>query len=728
MSKFRKPFLRIIADVLIFMVIAFTAGYNLEAQEQLLPLRPFKTDVPPVIDGVLDDPVWQKAPYETGFKTFHPDYGIDMVEKTLVYYAHDLENLYFAFRCFDSQPDQIKASINSRDNIRPDDWICLNLDSFNDQQSLYALYCNPMGIQGDSRFEGGVEDFSVDVVWYSSGRIDAKGYVVELKIPFKSIRFSHKEPVEMGVIFERKINRASEAGTYPPLDPDQGPNFLTQTRTLVFYDIKHYTLFELLPAVTYNRRSFADKGKLTSAGGSGDLSLTAKYGLTSRLILDGSYNPDFSQVEADAGQVDFNLRYALFFPEKRPFFLEGLEKFNYGGSDPGDPIRAIVHTRRIVDPLVGLKLNGRVGDKNSLAFIYALDELADSEDEDYAHFSIFRYKRALSKDSFIGGMYTGRDRKMGFNRVMGIDGQLRLTPSSIFGYFAFLSQTKTEKTSPGENGHALGLHYLYNTRDMVLMFGFQDITKDFQTETGYMTRAGVSRLRSGFLWMFYPRSKIIQRIDPMIHSTQIKDKFSNLYETYNSFDLRFVLQRNSSIQVGGSYATEVFLGEKFKTSKLRVSCRSQLTKQFFVSLDFKYGQKIRYIENPYQGKGSDASGTITFLPSEKLHLDLRLSFSNFSRESDSKTEYSYTIIRSKNTYQMNKYLFFRAIVEYNSFRRRLITDFLASFTYIPGTVIHVGYGALYEKIKWDGGEYRDADRFLETERGFFFKASFLWRL
>jgi len=698
------------------------------AQEKLLPLKPLKTDTPPAIDGILDDPVWQKAPHVTGFKTWHPDYGIEMVDKTVVYYAYDRENLYFAFRCYDSQPDKIKASVSSRDNISPDDWICINLDSFNDQQSLYALYCNPMGIQGDSRFEGGNEDFSVDVVWYSEGRIDDQGYTIELKIPFKSIRFSHKNPVEMGVIFERRISRRSESGTYPPLDPAQGPNFLTQTRTLIFYDIKHYTLFEVLPAVTYSHRSSMDAGKLTTPGGAGDLSLTAKYGITSRLIFDGTYNPDFSQVEADAGQVDFNLRYALFFPEKRPFFLEGLEKFNFGGYDSSDPLRAVVHTRTIVDPLMGLKLNGKIGEKNTLATIYAMDELPEEEEEDYAHFGIFRYKRALAKDSYLGGFYTARERKSGYNRVLGLDGQLRITQSSIFGYHAFMSQSKLNENSPKDDGHALGLHYFYHTRDWILMLGLQDIAKDFRTETGYITRTGITRFRSGVLRMFHLSSKIVKRIDPMIHSFQIKDKFSDLYETFNSFDLRFILLRNSYILFGYRYATEVFLDERFSTNTARFIASSQFTKQFSFSLTYYHGNKIRYVSDPYQGRGNNASASVTYLPSEKLHLELSLIYSDFYRTSDSVKEYDYTIIRSRNTYQVNKYLFFRGIVEYNSFRKRLMTDFLASFTYIPGTVIHIGYGSLYEKIKWVDGEYRTSDSFLETQRGFFFKASFLWRI
>jgi hypothetical protein len=228
--------------------------------------------------------------------------------------------------------------------------------------------------------------------------------------------------------------------------------------------------------------------------------------------------------------------------------------------------------------------------------------------------------------------------------------------------------------------------------------------------------------------MFYPKSKIIQRIDPMIHSTQTRDKFSDLYETFNSIDLRLLFLRNSTILAGYRYATEVFLDEKFNTSIVRMIASSQFTKQFSFSVSYYYGKKIRYVANPYQGSGSDASATMNYLPSEKLHLDLSLIYSDFYRDSDSGKEFDYTIIRSRNTYQVNKYLFFRGIVEYNSFYKQLMTDFLASFTYIPGTVIHVGYGSLYERIKWEGGEYISADRFLETRRGFFFKASFLWRL
>ncbi|MEX1139819.1 MAG: DUF5916 domain-containing protein, partial [Bacteroidota bacterium] len=287
------------------------------------PLRPVKTDSPPVIDGILNDSVWQSAPRVSGFKTFIPDFGKIMPESTQVYMAYDRENLYFAYYCYDSDPSSIKAEVTNRDNIRRHDWICINLDSFNDQQALYGFYVNPLGIQEDSRFAAGGEDMGIDFVWYSAGKIVEDGYIVEVQIPLKSIRYASTNPVEMSVVFERRVSRRSEQATFPPLDPKAGYAFLTQMKPILYDDIEHYTLFEALPAVTYRQDFQDEQGTLRRYVNKGEGSLTMKYGLTSDLILDAAYNPDFSQVESDAGQVDVNLRSGIFFAEKRPFFLEG---------------------------------------------------------------------------------------------------------------------------------------------------------------------------------------------------------------------------------------------------------------------------------------------------------------------------------------------------------------------------------------------------------------------
>ncbi len=727
----RTMFSAIICLFMILITSSAVLSQNKTASQQneLEPFLPYKTDNPPVIDGVLDDAVWQEAPWETGFKTYTPDYNINMVENTKVYYAYDRENLYFAFKCYDSMPDKIKASVTSRDNIYTDDWICINLDSFNDHQSLYCFYVNPFGIQGDSRGTATNEDRSIDIVWYSAGKIDKDGYSVELKVPFKSIRFSHKEPVEMGVIFERIISRRSEAGTYPALDPRQGPNFLTQTRTLVYNDIKHYRLFEVLPAVTYGRNSAIDKGDMKFTGDNSDISLTAKYGLTSHMILDGTYNPDFSQVEADAGQIDLNQRFPLYFEEKRPFFLEGREKFSFGGNAFGDPVGAIVHTRTIRDPIAGIKLNGKIGDKNTIASIYAVDELQEGDKEgDYANFAVLRYKRSLKQDSYIGGFYTGREVKNGHNRLIGSDGLIRLAGSSTVGYYGLLSRNEETGSNKRLTGHAAGFDYMYNTRKMTLVLGGTDTSEDFITKTGYYTRTGFTRMLGNFAPRFYPKSKIIRRIDPGITSLYTRDNIYDMNEYFNSFSLRFMMWRNSNITLRSRFANEIFLGQKFDTNNFNVSGGSQFTKQLFFFLSYTYGKKIRYTANPYQGRGTSANATVMYQPSDKMYSSLNISYSDFIRESDSVKEYDYTIVRSRNTYQVNKYLFFRGIFEYNSHYKILSTDFLASFTYIPGTVIHIGYGSTYRKLQWEDSRYTESDNFLEFNRGLFCKASYLWRL
>ncbi len=499
------------------------------------PLTPIRADTPPKIDGILDDEVWVHAPSVTGFKTWQPDFGKDMTEKTQAYFAYDRENLYFAFRCFDREPGKIKTSISNRDSIRSDDWIGINLDSFNDQQSAYSFYINPMGIQEDSRFAAGFEDIGFDVVWFSAGTVDEEGYKVEVRIPFKSIRYSNTDRVEMGVVFQRHITRYSEKGTYPALDPARGPQadaFQTQMHPIAYDDVERYTLLELLPAVTHSQRDALSEEKLVDAGDQTDLSLTVKYGITSDLILDGTVNPDFSQVESDAGQVDINLRSPLFFPEKRPFFLEGNEYFNFAGPNQWDFFRAVVHTRNIVNPYAGVKVSGKLGKKNTIATILARDE-SPFEGEafgDYADFAIFRYKRSLREDSYIGGFYTARERESGYNRLAGADALFRINPSSTLGMHAFLTQTVLERFAPREDGHTVGVEYNYSTRNLGVGLAVLDISEKFRPETGYLLREGVSKTR---IWMgpkFYPKSDVLQRIDLSGSSNNIRDRFSGLWE------------------------------------------------------------------------------------------------------------------------------------------------------------------------------------------------------
>ena len=173
---------------------------------------------------------------------------------------------------------------------------------------------------------------------------------------------------------------------------------------------------------------------------------------------------------------------------------------------------------------------------------------------------------------------------------------------------------------------------------------------------------------------------------------------------------------------------EAYIGRKFSLDGYGFRFETQLTKHFYLQGQFRRGGSIFYDPaDPYQGYGNQAQLSAEYQPLEKFSFGFSYAYVDFYRKSDRRRVYDYGIIRSRNTLQVNKYMFLRAIFEYNTFYRRLTTDGLISFTYIPGTVFHIGYGSAYEKLEWDGREYIDSRRFMETQRGFFFKVSYLWR-
>lgn len=694
-----------------------------------VPVKPIRIDTAPKIDGNLNDLIWQSAPYVTGFRTFIPDFGKVMPESTVVHMAYDNDNLYFAFRCFDPDPKTIKAEITSRDNIRSNDWICINLDSFNDQQSLYGLYVNPLGIQMDSRYAAGNEDYGVDLIWYSAGKIYKDGYSIEVQIPLKSIRYVNKNPVDMGVIFERRVSRRSEQGTYPPLDPKKGFQFTTQTMTLLYDEVNYHRLFEILPAVTYGLKHRDEQGVLKQYEQKGEVSFTTKFGITSDLILDATYNPDFSQVEADAGQVDVNLRYGLFFAEKRPFFLEGRENFNLAAS--GGSLQTLVHTRTIVNPILGIKLSGKITPRNTISSIYAVDELLDASSSlsgEKAVFPIFRYKYSLSDDSYVGALYAGREIEGNYNRVGGTDGYLRIGTAGVVEYHALYSHTKKAEQSPPLEGHSVSAQYKYGTRDLDFNLSANKISADFSADAGYLTRSGIYSLGGSVKPKFYPSSSFFRRTDVEGSSFHTHDEFSKLWEMFNEISVNQILTGGLSFRIRYSYATEVYLGKLFDTGGFMISGGGLFTKQLNLNLSYRKTNAIYFSASPFQGKASRATANLTYQPWTQLEANVSFTYVGFFRESDGARIYEYPITRLRLTYQFNKYLFFRGIGEYNKFRRTLLSDFLASFTYVPGTVFHVGYGSLYQQTKWEQGRYVNADEFLETKRGFFAKMSYLWRL
>lgn len=695
-------------------------------------VKPVKTSTPPVIDGVLNEDIWLNSEGISGFKTFIPDFGKELPFNTIVWLAYDEENIYFAFKCYDNEPDKIKVSMDARDKIRQDDWVCINLDSFNDQQTLYCIYANANGIQMDTRYAAGNEDLGIDLVWYSAGKINDDGYTVEIKLPLKSIRFSNKEPVIMSAFFERYVSRRSEHVSFPELDPAKGYNFFGQMQQIQYEGVKHYTLLEILPSVTYSYKGEQEEGRLVNRESKPDAGLTVKYGITSQLILDATINPDFSQVEADAGQVDANLRYQLFFPEKRPFFQEGNENFKIGstGSSPIDPIGSLVNTRNIINPIAGVKLSGKIGSKDYLSLLYAADRIPETETGqtgNYSHFPVIRYKRSLSDDSYLGVLATSVINGESKNYVAGADGNIRLNKSTMLEFHSLVSEKNDDQEEIYNKGLALGVNVHSDQRNIDYSVSLKEISENFFTATGYVDRTGVTIITGSVTPRFYPESEIFRRIEFSLFTGQLRDNIYDLWETNNSLSVTGWLGGTVRTRIQYGYSTEIYNDEKFNTSGLQFTMTGTVGTKFDGTISYGRRNAIYYPES-LQGYGNVFTGEIRYLPFEKLHTQLTLSFQDLYEKSDRDKIFDYLIARGRVTWQLNKYLFFRSIVEYNDYRRSVSTDFLASFTYIPGTVFHIGYGFLSEYKTWNGTEYIEYDRLKEMKRGFFVKISYLFRL
>ncbi|MBI4911198.1 MAG: carbohydrate binding family 9 domain-containing protein [Acidobacteria bacterium] len=709
--------------VLLLLAIPLLAG----GPSARARLKPFRTDTPPVLDGRLDDPLWAQAASVTDFETFIPEFGKKQPEKTVAYMAYDTQNLYFAFRCSEEAPDRIRAPLTRRDDIGTSDFVCINLDTFNDQQSLYAFYVTPAGVQGDSRFASNKEDFSVDLVWDCAARIDAQGYSVEIRIPLKSIRYLHGDKVQMAVFFERTIHRRQEHGSFPALDPARGYAFLPQMAVLEYEGFARPTTLELLPAFTLSRRSVREEGLMRRQPDDRQWSLTGKYGITPSLVLDATVNPDFSQVEADAAQVDANLRSSLYLPERRPFFLEGSEAFNVAATQTS-PLQAVLHSRTIVDPRWGLKLSGKVGRDDTLALLAAVDTPDPAGGGGGGPRSaVFRYRRTTSEDGYLGAFYAARDGGPRSNRVFGPDGQIRLTDASLLSFHAFASSTHGDASLESSRGRALGLEYLFDTSRLAVNGALHDITRDFIADAGFLTRTGLSSASVLVTPKVYPRSGWLRRLDPFVGYSSLRDHLSGLREGNATAGLTFIFQGNGAATFQREEATEIFLGQRFRTDRWRASARSQVTKSLSFQASYQRGLGIRYTSDPFQGRVSQTALGVVVQPGESFNLALNWTFADFYRMSTGEKIYSYPISRAKLTYQFSHAFFLRAIVEQNRYRRQLLTDLLASYTYIPGTVLYLGYGSLARQEQWDGGQVRPADPFLEVQRGLFFKASYLWR-
>jgi hypothetical protein len=474
------------------------------------------------VDGVLDEQAWRDAltydlPYE-----WQPGDNTPPPVATEFLITYDDDNLYAAWRAHDPDPSQIRAHLMDRDSIDTfvqDDHVVLMIDTFNDQRRGFQFRVNPLGVQADALNSPNenIEDWSFDLIWASAGRITSDGYVVEIAIPLNQIRFPRSTSVQTwGVDVERSYPRnvRHRMSSWPH---DRGNNcqLCLIDKVTGFENLKPGRNLELDPTVTAARTDLATApgGRLESGNTKVDPGLSVRWGITPNVSLNAAVNPDFSQVEADAAQLDVNERFALFFPEKRPFFLEGLDVFS-------TPVLA-VFTRTVADPRWGLKLTGKEG-KNSFGVFVAEDHVNNltfpsnqrtdfGSIDDNVRDGVVRYKRDLGVGSSLGVLFTGREGDGYHNRLAGLDGFFRMGPTDTLAVQALRTDTlypaatarDFRQPSGAFQGDGLYANYQHLSRDWYWFASYEDEDPEVRADSGFVPRVDIRDARGAIQRQFW---------------------------------------------------------------------------------------------------------------------------------------------------------------------------------------------------------------------------------
>jgi hypothetical protein len=713
------------------------------ADPALEPLAPLRAAAAPVIDGTLDDAVWQSPELSTGtWGSYNPLHGETIPQQTHVWIAYDDRYLYVAFKCDDPEPSRIKTSITRRDNIFSDDWVGLSLDALGTGQVAYHMMVNPSGVQLDMlQTNSGGEDLSPDWVWDSAGRVGTTGYTVEIRLPLQSIRFKGGDVARMGVLFWRRVSRTGYSVSWPQLKPNEW--VFQHHAPLVFDHLRGRTTREAIPSVTY---AGSEERTTPSAWGAFDstaaVGLSGKFGLTSTITVDATVNPDFSQVESDAFQVTVNQRYPVFFSEKRPFFMEGAGLFNLAGVGDGDGnMVSSVHTRRIVDPIVGGKVTGSVG-RTTFGVLTAVDQAAgrDLEDGDplAGHDKVFTVGRAQmglpSPGSFAGAILSTTAQGPASNVVAGADLSLRKRGSSL----QMTGMALYSSATAADGSHTQGLATLWTggmSSRRYDMFGqVEHYDRDFQMDSAFYNRTGFTSGWGFGALSFYPSSKgrfsFVKRVVPFVFWQGGQDRVQNGSDLLAVQGIRFHTSRQGFFRADYLGGHEPWVGDRFKRGRWRAFGNAQIYRWLRAGGNYNAGYATYYDDaDPFQGRSSAVSAFATIQPNSRLSQSLEWQRIDFNRADTRADVYDLVIVNSRTTYQFSRRLYARLIAQHDTSSHRLLLDTLASYELRPGTVFFAGYGALRERRTYEAGEWRtdELSPLRESRRGLFLKASYLYR-
>ncbi len=759
------------------------------APSQVYHARNGQTDVPLgaarsdsiEIDGRLDEPVWSTAPVLTGFSLYSPTDGRPAPDSTEVRVWYSAHAIYFGIRAFEPH-GVVRATLADRDRLTADDYIEIHLDPFQERRRAFVFVVNPFGIQADGiKAEGGgfipganvapgQVDLSADFLWQSRGRLTDDGYEVEVRIPYVSLRFPSRAVQRWGIQFNRKVQHSGYEMTWTPVQRGAA-SFIAQegyisgmtglqrgVDALLNPELTNTTAGSPAPNAPTTDWRYTNTPRV---GGN------VRVGLGSNFVLNGTIRPDFSQVEADATQVAADQRFALFYPERRPFFVEGADAFNVPNT--------LVYTRRIVQPTAAARLTGRIGRAN-VAVLSAYDAPAGVQDDYKSLVNILRIARDFRLQSQAGFLYSDRMSDARTNRVVGADVR------HVFGskYYAsgqyVLSNTRDrDARSSGalwegvvdRTGRGWGFHY-----------NVLGIQPGFRTDNGFVARTGyVQGNANNRFTIFGKQGGFFERYQLFVQSSglwQYASLFDGrpLLESKASAGSTLTFRRGWSLGFTPTLATYAFDPTNFSQYRVpasptpvvfapspRITVFSQQFslstpqfRRFAASGTLLTANDVDFNETARVNRTA-ITGSLDWRPDTRLRVNATYASNEFIRRVDGSSSYSTQIPRIKAEYQMTRFVFVRLVTQYEANRREalrdwrtgqvLVTpmsdgtfrpvtgtrsnllraDWLFAYRPSPGTVFFAGYGSSLTEP-----DALAMDRLRRVSDGIFVKVSWVTRL
>jgi hypothetical protein len=700
------------------------------------------------LTGRLDDPLWKQArPVSLDYEV-EPGENTPAPQRTLALALYDNDNLYIGFRCYDTKPDQIRANLSDRDKMYQDDYVIILFDTYGDYHRAYELAVNPYGVQGDLMRTSNGEDESFDIIWKSAAARDDSGWTAEFAVPFKSLRFPNKDQQRWLIHIVRNYPRSSRIQTsWMPIDRNN-PNVMGQGGLLEgLLGIESGGSIELLPYVMGQQTgNLVDYGDPSSGFHNdktkGRIGGGIQYSPTPNLSFDAVINPDFSQIESDAEQISVNTTFALYYQEKRPFFLTGQELLQ----------TPMYYSRSINNPLGAARIIGKTGslsymylgayDRNTPFDIPGEEESSTFSSNVKSYSNIGRMRYDFGDEDYMGAMFFMRNFSDAHNYVAGFDWSYKFWSNWYFSGETFLSNTK-ELNDPslfesprelGTTGHTAGfdgesysgtgLHLALSrsARDYSFSFVFNDFTPAYQTYNGLFSLTDYRQLYMNHEYAFYPNNAFIDKGGIDVSSYMQFNHAGRKKEQVVQPVLFATFKGQTTVNLSYLLVNDERFRDKWFSGINRgsISVNSRPIDAISLAFQASIGKFIYRTYSPVMGIGHMFSTTINLNPTSRFNLAFSYDRARLLDYDTRILFYDGNIYRSTIIYQFTQEIFLRTILQYSTFGKSFNIYPLFSYKLNAFTTFFAGVTNDYYNY---GGEHG----FTTTDRQYFVKVQYLFR-